>query len=255
MMAGLLKYPDFENWREVNNVVQAAEKDVIKDVRRLSHVTYWGSRDKLDVFKKAHPEFFETNFRTMTYEEACKFCEDHNESGVSEFLDLNLLLRVTKLLYRRSQFEMLLDRVFYAVNYIQSWGYEVASVYLSTISEAVFLGIDGTQYQRFASEFGDSANFDHVDNPSAFGPDNPFVVRISTSGDIPGLPAAGTRYTKSFDVDLDVTRWVPMPSELLIYHDRDGNEQRSSSPTAAKTARQARDAKNTVLRYKLGLVQ
>ncbi|WDF82737.1 hypothetical protein PQ472_00420 [Lacticaseibacillus pabuli] len=254
-MAGLLKYSDFENWREVNNVVTAAEKDVIKDVRRLSHVTYWGDRAKLDAFKVDHPSFFETNFRTLTYDAASKFYEDHNESGVSDLLNLDLILRVTKLLYRRNQFETLLDRVFYGVGYIQSWGYEIASVYLSTISEAVFLGIDGTQYQRFASEFADSANFDRVDNPSAFGPDNPFVVRISTSGDIPGLPEAGAMYAKPFDVDLDVTRWVPVPAELLVYHDRDGRPMRSASPTAAKTARQVRDAKNTVLRYKLGLSQ
>lgn len=253
-MSGLLKYSDFENWREVDNVVAMAEKDVIKDVRRLSHVTYWGNRAKLNVFKDAHPTFFETNFRTLTYDDACKFYEEHNESAVSEYLDLNLMLRVTKLLYRRSQFEMLLDRVFYAVSYIQSWGYELKSIYLSPISEAVFIGIDGTQYERFGKEFGDQADFSRIENPQ-FDADTPFVVRISTSGDIPGIPEAGIRYSKPFDIDLDVTRWVPMPPELLIYHDQNGKEMRSSSPTAAKTARQARDAKNTVLRYKLGLAQ
>lgn len=254
-MAGLLKYSDFENWREVDNVITGAEKDVIKDVRRLSHVTYWGNRDKLNVFKKAHPKFFETNFRTLSYDEACKFYEEHNESGVSEYLNLDLMLRVTKLLYRRAQFEMLLDRVFYAVSYIQAWGYELKSIYVSPISEAVFLGIDGSQFPRFLSEFADSANFSDAGEATSYDSDHPFVVRISTVGDIPGTPSASSRYTKPYDVDLDVTRWVPMPPELLIYHDRDGKEMRSASPAAAKTARQARDAKNTMLRYKLGLAQ
>lgn len=253
-MAGLLKYSDFENWREVDNVVQAAQKDVIKDVRRLSHVTYWGNRDKLNVFKEAHPKFFETNFRTLTYDEACRFYEEHNESAVSEYLNIDLMLRVTKLMYRRGQFEQLLDRVFYAVSYMQSWGYEITSVYLSAISEAVFVGIDGTQYARFEKQFGDEADFSKAPAEPDFGPDKPFTVRISTSGDI-GMPISGTIYSKSFDVDLDVTRWIPVPQELLIYHDHEGNEIRSASPTAAKTARQARDAKNTMMRFKLGLTQ
>ncbi|KRM54536.1 hypothetical protein [Lacticaseibacillus sharpeae] len=252
-MAGLLKYSDFENWREVDNVVQAAQKDVIKDVRRLSHVTYWGNRDKLNVFKEAHPKFFETNFRTLSYEDACRFYEEHNESAVSEYLDLDLMLRVTKLMYRRGQFEQLLDRVFYAVSFLQSWGYEITSVYLSAISEAVFLGIDGTQYDRFAKQFADEGEFDNVEGLT-FDADNPFTVRISTSRDI-GMPITSPLYSKAFNVDLDVTRWIPVPQELLLFHDRDGKEIRSASPTAAKTARQARDAKNTMLRWKLGLTQ
>lgn len=253
-MAGLLKYSDFENWREVDNVVQAAQKDVIKDVRRLSHVTYWGNRDKLNVFKDAHPKFFETNFRTLTYDEACRFYEEHNESAVSEYLNIDLMLRVTKLLYRRGQFEQLLDRVFYAVSYLQSWGYEITSVFLSAISEAVFLGVDGSQYERFAKQFADEADFSKGEPGKEFSADQPFTIRISTSGDI-GLPVTTSLYAKAYDVDLDVTRWIPVPQELLIYHDREGNEIRSASPTAAKTARQARDAKNTMMRWKLGLTQ
>ncbi len=255
-MAGLLKYSDFENWREVDHVVEFAQKDVIKDVRRLNHVTYWGGREKLALFKVAHPKFFETNFRTLSYEDACRFYEEHNDSAVSEYLDINLMLRVTKLVYRRRQFEQLLDRVLYAVNYLQSWGYEITSISLSAISEAVFVSFDGTQFDRFRQQFEGEADFTRVPDENKFSADKSFTVRISTSGDI-SLPDATANliYTSNFDVDLDVTRWIPVPQELLIYHNQEGQEIRSSSPTAAKTARQARDAKNTMLRWKLGLTQ
>lgn len=253
-MAGLLKYSDFENWREVDNVVHLAQKDVVKDVRRLSHVTYWGSREKLNVFKDAHPKFFDMNFRTLSYEQACKFYEEHNEGGVSEYLNIDLMLRVTKLMYRRGQFEQLLDRVFYAVTYLQSWGYDITRIFLSAISESVFVGIDGTQYERLAEQLQGEADFSNITPDAQFDAEHPVTLRISTSGNI-GVPVSQSLYAKEFDIDLDVTRWVPVPQRLLLYHDHDGNEIRSASPTAAKTAQQARDARNTMLRFKLGLTQ